>query len=150
MKRSLTGFATALLFAFGGPLLAADPAPASSVSHTIHDKALEWGPCPDFLPKGCAIAVLQGDPGQPNVDVFFKVPAGSTIPSHRHTSPERMVLVSGTMDVTYEGEATAHLKVGTYAYGPAGKAHHATCAKGADCVLFIAFESPLDAIPTTP
>src|SRR5207253_392691 len=94
------------------------------------------------------IAVLHGDPAKDNVDVFFKVPGNFTIPSHWHTSPERMVLVSGKLTVTYEGQEPAVLKVGTYAYGPAKKPHKAVCAKGAPCVLFIAFEGPLDAMST--
>jgi quercetin dioxygenase-like cupin family protein len=82
--------------------------------------------------------------------VFFKVPAGSTIPEHWHTSAERMVLVSGELTVTYQGQAATTLKKGTYAYGPPKVPHKATCAKGEPCVLFIAFESPLDAVPTEP
>jgi quercetin dioxygenase-like cupin family protein len=120
----------------------------AALALTINDSSLKWGPCPDFLPKGCGIAVLHGDPSKPNVDVFFKVPAGSTIPEHTHTSAERMVLVSGELEVTYQGQPATKLKVGTYAYGPANKPHKATCAKGDPCVLFIAFEAPLDAIPT--
>lgn len=111
------------------------------------DPNLQWGPCPDFLPKGCGIAVLHGDPAQANVDVFFKVPAGATIPRHTHTSAERMVLVSGELEVRYDGQAPIRLKPGSYAYGPAGRPHSGTCAKGDPCVLFIAFESPLDALP---
>lgn len=126
---------------------AAEPAAEAAISHTIADAHLQWGRCPDFIPKGCAIAVVHGDPAKPNVDVFFKVPSGMTIPNHTHTSAERMVLVSGRLEVTYEGQAPMTMKTGTYAYGPAGKAHKATCAKGPDCVLFIAFESPLDATP---
>jgi quercetin dioxygenase-like cupin family protein len=113
----------------------------------FEDAQLQWGPCPDFIPKGCEIAVLHGDPGKPNADVFFKVPGGFTIPNHTHTSAERMVLVSGELDVSYEGQETTKLRPGMYAYGPAGRAHHAVCAKGAPCVLFIAFESAVDAIP---
>ncbi len=133
-------------------LLTAAPASAEdSVGATYTDSKLQWGPCPPFLPQGCGIAVVHGDPSKPNVDVFFKVPAGSIIPSHTHTSAERMVLVAGRLDVTYEGEKTKRLKPGMYAYGPAGKPHSAVCAKGKDpCVLFIGFEAPLDAIPTAP
>jgi len=125
---------------------AAGPAAENSVARTHQDASLQWGPCPPFLPEGCGIAVLHGDPAKPNVDVFFKVPAGSKIAAHTHTSAERMVLVSGELTVKYEGEKPVTLKPGTYAYGPAGKVHEASCAKGAPCVLFIAFESPLDAV----
>jgi quercetin dioxygenase-like cupin family protein len=148
MRRVLFVAASAVLLFASSPLSAEGTAKEQALAFTVQDTQLKWGPCPPFPPKGCAIAVLHGDPSKPNVDVFFKVPAGSSIPSHIHTSPERMVLVSGELEVTYEGQAPATLKVGTYAYGPAKHPHKAVCAKGADCVLFIAFESPLDAIPT--
>jgi quercetin dioxygenase-like cupin family protein len=109
--------------------------------------ALQWGDCPDFLPSGCAIAVLHGDPAKPNVDIFFRVPAKSEIAPHTHTSAERMVLVAGEMLVAYEGQAPVTLTPGTYAYGPAGRSHSASCVSDVPCILFIAFESPLDAKP---
>ena len=90
--------------------------------------------------------MLHGDPAQANADVFFKVPASSTIPDHWHTSAERMVLVSGELHVTYEGHPTTVLEPGMYAYGPARLAHRAVCASAAPCVLFIAFEAPVDAL----
>ena len=135
-------------FVLASPAAQSEPGvsePALAVS--ISDAKLQWGPCPPFIPQGCEIAVLHGDPAKPNVDVFFKVPAGSTIPEHWHTSPERMVLVSGVLTVTYDGQDAATLKPGMYAYGPAKLPHKATCAKGVPCILFIAFESPLDATP---
>lgn len=93
------------------------------------------------------IAVLHGDPAKGNFDVFFKLPAKSKLPLHWHTSAERMVLVAGELHVSYEGQKTAILKSGTYAYGPAKRLHHGYCASTDPCILFIAFESPLDAVP---
>lgn len=55
------------------------------------------------------------------MDIFFKVPADYEIPYHWHTSAERMILVSGNLEVTYDNQ------------------------KGEPCILFIAFEEPLDA-----
>ena len=123
------------------------PAQEQAVTWNADDPKLKWGPCPPFLPKGCGIAVLHGDPAKDNVDVFFKLPAKSTAPLHFHTSPERMVLVAGELHVTYDGQQKAVLKLGTYAYGPAKRPHKAYCASTVPCVLFIAFESPLDAVP---
>ena len=120
-----------------------EPAP---LAKTFQDSNLTWGPCPEFLPEGCAISVLQGDPSKNNADIFFKVPGKSTIPRHWHTSPERMVLVSGELHVTYDGHETAVLKVGFYAYGPAKMSHMASCVSDEPCVLAIAFESPVDAV----
>jgi hypothetical protein len=51
------------------------------------------------------------------------------------------------MEVTYDGQDTATLKPGAYAYGPARHPHHAACVSDDPCILFIAFEEPLDAIP---
>jgi quercetin dioxygenase-like cupin family protein len=123
------------------------PLQEPALAWSIDDAGLKWGPCPPFLPQGCGIAVLHGDPGKDNVDVFFKVPARSTIPLHWHTSAERMVLVAGELHVTYEGQKTTVLKPGTYAYGPPRHPHEGRCASAVPCVLFIAFESPLDAVP---
>jgi uncharacterized RmlC-like cupin family protein len=81
------------------------------------------------------------------LDIFLKVPAKSIIPLHWHTSAERMVLVAGELHVTYDGQKPAILRPGTYAYGPAKHPHSAYCASTDPCVLFIAFESPLDAVP---
>lgn len=108
---------------------------------------LEWGPCPPFMPQGCVIAVLHGNPAEPNADILFKLPAGTTAPQHWHTSAERMVLVSGEMEVRYEGQEPVTLATGQYAYGPPRLPHDATCHSDEDCVLFIAFEEPVDAIP---
>ena len=119
----------------------------SAFIHTADSAELEWGPCPPFMPENCAIAVLQGDPTEPNADVFFKMGGNSKVPSHTHTSAERMVLISGELEVEYEGQPAEVLTPGTYAYGPAGLAHSATCRSDEDCVLFIAFEEPVDAVP---
>lgn len=139
-----------LLFNFGFfvPIAHAQTPPTEqAITWTAGDAQLKWGPCPPFLPKGCALAVLHGDPAKDNLDVFFKVPAKSTIPMHWHTSAERMVLVAGELHVAYEGQKKAVLKRGTYAYGPAQRPHEGYCASAVPCILFIAFESPLDAVP---
>ena len=117
--------------------------PALAYKHD--DPRLKWGPCPPFIGKGCEIAILHGDPAKDNVDIFFKVPGDFAIPHHWHTSAERMALVSGTLTVTYDDQASERLETGMYAYGPAKRPHTAYCEKGDPCVLFIAFEEPLDA-----
>jgi quercetin dioxygenase-like cupin family protein len=109
---------------------------------------LEWGPCPAFMPEGCGLAVLHGNPAEPNADVLFKLPAGRTAPPHWHTSAERMVLLSGEMKVEYEGQEAEVVEAGDYAYGPPRVSHWATCTSEEDCVLFIAFVEPVDAVPT--
>lgn len=85
--------------------------------------------------RGATFAALVG---------VAKVPANYSIPHHWHGSAERMVLVSGEMHVTYDGHDTAILKPGMYAYGPAAAPHRAECMDAGPCVLFIAFEGPVD------
>jgi quercetin dioxygenase-like cupin family protein len=141
------GFALVALVAGAG-----FPAIASSEDgafiRTADAAELQWGPCPEFMPADCGIAVLQGNPAEPNADVFFKLAPNTSVPAHRHTSAERMVLVSGELQVEYEGQDPQVLKAGTYAYGPPNLSHSATCRSDEDCVLFIAFEEPVDAVPT--
>jgi hypothetical protein len=137
VRRSLQA---AVLLAASPILLAQDRALALSAESAD----IKWGPCPDPLPKGCQLAVLHGDPAKPNADLFLKLPGASAVPLHTHTSAERMILVAGKMNVTYEGQKMAVLRPGSYAYGPAKMPHSAVCASRTPCVLFIAFESPVD------
>lgn len=123
------------------------PPPEPAITRSVDDATLQWGPCPEFFPAGCQIAALHGDPAKPNADVFFRVPAQYELPAHSHTSPERMVLVAGELHVTYDGQAPIVLQPGTYAYGPAKAVHRGRCVSSEPCVLFIAFEGPVDAIP---
>ncbi len=112
------------------------------------DPNLEWGPCPEFMPEGCDLAVIQGNPEEPNADALLRFESNTTIERHWHTSAERMILLSGEMEVDYDGQDPVTMEKGTYAYGPAGLAHETNCLDGGDCILFIAFEEPVDAIPT--
>ena len=127
------------------PPVTGDPA----FTWDYNDPSLEWGPCPEFFPEGCELAVIQGNPAENNADVLLRVPPNSTIDEHWHTSTERMILLAGEFSVDYEGQEPVTMLPGTYAYGPAGKPHVAHCEDAGECVLFIAFEDPVDAIPVT-
>lgn len=126
------------------PALAQAPAAEQAIALATKGADVKWGPCPDPLPKGCQLAVLHGDPAMPNADVLLKLPGKSSVPRHTHTSAERIILMSGTVHATYDGQPRAVLKPGMYAYGPAGKPHTASCVSSAPCILFIAFEQPVD------
>lgn len=128
------------------PAAAQEAAGEQAISRTHKDPRLKWSPCPPIFPKGCEVTVLRGDPANGRSDVFLRSPANYKFPPHWHTSPEHMILVSGELHVTYEGQKPAVLRPGTYAYGPAKARHEARCANAGPCVLFIAFESPIDAV----
>lgn len=128
------------------PAVAQEFTGEQAISRTHKDPLLKWSPCPPIFPKGCEVTVLHGDPANGRSDVFLRTPANYRLPPHWHTSPEHMILISGKLHVTYEGHKPSVLRAGSYAYGPAKAKHEARCANAGPCVLFIAFESPIDAV----
>ena len=117
----------------------------NSILKVIDDSSVEWGPCPPFIPEGCNVTLLQGDMANPNTDVVFKFQGGTDIPNHWHTSAERMILLAGKLEVTYEGEPKKTMKAGNYAFGPAKKPHVAKCVSKDPCLLYVGFVEPVDA-----
>ena len=115
----------------------------SSIAKSFKDSSLEWGGCP--LPMDCNVTVLHGDISKPDSDIFFKMPAGESIPWHSHSSAERMVLVSGKLEIQYEGEDEKIVKPSSYMYGPSNKMHKGKCVSKDPCIIFIAFNKPVDA-----
>ena len=140
---SITGGALIFLMLFL-PLAKANDSELA-LSYAFGDSGLKWEPCPDFLPVGCQIAVLHGDMSEPNADIFLRVPGNSNLPSHWHNSAERMVLVAGKLNLTYKGQKTFVLKPGMYVYGPSKVLHNGRCVSSQPCVIFIAFETEVDA-----
>lgn len=144
-KKAIAVFSLAV--GVGGAAAARGQAPEPALSTFLKDPKIAWGPCPDIMPAGCQIAVLHGDPARPNADVLLKIPGKSAFRKHRHSSAERIVLLSGELHVTYDGQKPEVVKAGSYAYGPAQRAHVGSCASVEPCLLFIAFEGPVDAVP---
>jgi mannose-6-phosphate isomerase-like protein (cupin superfamily) len=114
-------------------------------TYAMNDERIVWADCPAFFAKGCKLGILQGDPSKPNSDVVFKTPGNYDLPEHWHTSAERMVLISGEMDLTYKGQETIQMTPGMYIYGPPKLPHTGRCVSAEPCELFIAFEGPIDA-----
>jgi mannose-6-phosphate isomerase-like protein (cupin superfamily) len=148
VSQLLRGVLSAALVLVTPCALADKPAQKPAEVFSANDAGLKWRPCPAFIPKGCEVTLLHGYPWKDNADIFFRVPANFTIPSHWHTSPERIVLVSGQLEITYDGRRPAVLKPGMYAYSPAKLPHTAVCANGDPCILFISYDGPIDVIAT--
>ena len=146
MIRPLQILTVASLVLACGAARAQAPAGEPALSTFLKDPGIAWGPCPEILPAGCQIAVLHGDPSKPNADVVLKLPGKAAFRKHRHSSAERMILLAGELHVTYEGQKPTVVKAGSYAYGPAQRAHAGSCASAEPCLLFVAFEGPVDAI----
>jgi quercetin dioxygenase-like cupin family protein len=147
MKRLSTLVMVCLAVVVCGSSVARGQAPEPALNIPPGDPKVAWGPCPDILPEGCQIAVVHGDPARPNADVLLKLPGKSAFRKHRHSSAERMVLLAGELHVAYDGQKPEVVKAGSYAYGPAGRPHSGSCASAEPCLLFIAFEGPVDAVP---
>ncbi len=137
--------AAALLAASLVPPVAAEEPADVPLALLAADPGLQWGPCPPFFSAACRMTAVHGNPAEPNSDVFFKVGGGDELPLHWHTSAERMVLVQGELTVRYQGHEPVTLTPGTYAYGPPGLPHDGRCNSSDACILFIAFEQPVDA-----
>lgn len=132
----------------GAAWCAAGSAKELAIARAADDKELKWGPAPAFMPAGTQLTVLHGDPTKKNADVLLRFPAKSVIPNHYHSSAERMVLISGELRVKYQGQESILMKSGTYGYVPSKLKHDAVCESAEPCVLFIAFEGPVDSFPT--
>jgi len=148
MKLIFRTFCITVVASLSQQVLAQDPS-ALPLATQATDAKLKWGPCPPIFSGDCNIAVLNGDPAKPNADVFLRIGGGMTLPVHRHSSAERMILVSGRLRVDYRGAPPVTLMPGSYAYGPAGLPHLAVCLSKQRCTLFIAFEGPVDAMRDT-
>jgi quercetin dioxygenase-like cupin family protein len=134
----------AVLVAVGVALAAAAGAQERALHHTVDEPALQWSPCPELMPDGCELTVLHGDTAQPNADVLLRIPPRSQIPRHWHSSAERMILIAGELEVDFDGQPATTLRAGNYGYGPARLPHSAHCRSAEPCLLFVAFEDPVD------
>lgn len=113
---------------------------------TLTIDEVEYGPCPEWFPEGCGLAIIQGDPEKPNADALLRLAPNTVVTEHWHTSAERMIVMAGQMEVDYVGHDPVVAVPGDYLYGPAMLAHTAACLDEGECILFIVFEDPVDAI----
>ncbi|CAG1018860.1 hypothetical protein BURC_03683 [Burkholderiaceae bacterium] len=108
---------------------------AADGHHTVVSAdAVKWGPAPPSLPPGAQAAVLLGAPSQPGPFVLrLKLPAGFTVPPHRHTKDEFVTVIAGRFGIG-SGEkldrSAAPLPAGSFVHLPAGMAHFAWAADG--------------------
>ena len=84
---------------------------------------------------GVKSVLLWGDPQTGEHGMLRKFPAGFAPPLHTHSSVERLVVISGTVVVSYAGAIEKRLGPGSYSEIPANTEHSAKCAKEAECVF---------------
>lgn len=121
---------------------------AADAHHTVVSAdAVKWGPAPPSLPPGAQAAVLLGAPSQPGPFVLrLKLPAGFTVPPHRHSKDEFVTVIAGRFGIG-SGEkldrSAAPLPAGSFVHLPAGMAHFAWAADG-EAIVQINGVGPFD------
>jgi quercetin dioxygenase-like cupin family protein len=115
-------------------LLLAAPALLAQTTATAKTPALKWGPAPAVFPKGAKMAVVSGDPSQPQpFEVELAFPNGYRVPPHFHPTDEMVQVKKGTLLVGMGDKIDlkqAHaMKVGETGAVPAQQ-HHYAIAKG--------------------
>ena len=81
--------------------------PEGEVQHVVHAKDIQWQPCPPSLPKGCEMAVLEGNPkGNDLFTVRFKITGAFIMPPHTHPKDERVTVLQGKAYVAFGNDAT--------------------------------------------
>jgi quercetin dioxygenase-like cupin family protein len=76
--------------------------PEGTVQHVVLSEDVEWRPCPQNLPSGCELAVLEGSPQTPDLfTVRFRLSDGFVMPPHTHPNDERVTMLSGQVSVAF-------------------------------------------------
>jgi len=91
---------------------------------------LQWGPAPPVFPAGAQMAVLQGNPGGPDLfTVRLRLPSGYKIAPHTHPTDEHVTVIKGTflvgMGTSVDRKSMLTLHSGGFATAPANHAHYA-------------------------
>lgn len=89
---------------------------------------IEWGPCPPSLPKGCEMAVLEGDPRKEMLfTARFHTTGEFVMRPHWHPRNERVTILEGKVGVGFadaiDRENVTWFGPGDY-YVNAEGAHH--------------------------
>lgn len=81
--------------------------PEGKLQHVIRANQIQWKPCPPNLPKGCEIAVLEGNPKNPDLfTVRFRVSGDFVMPPHTHPKDERATIIQGKAYVAFGVDGT--------------------------------------------
>jgi quercetin dioxygenase-like cupin family protein len=93
-----------------------------------------WGPAPAVFPAGAKMAVMQGDPGKPELfTIRLDLPDGYKIAPHFHPTDEHLTVISGTflvgMGDKLDAKQATVLDAGGFATAGATM-HHYAIARG--------------------
>jgi quercetin dioxygenase-like cupin family protein len=106
---------------------------------------IQWTANPAMA--GMSIAPLWGDPNKGAYGALKKVAGGTDFGWHTHSNDQKVVSVSGTIELTLEGGSPKELTAGSYVSLPGGTKHLTSCKAGADCVFFEQQPGKSDFVP---
>lgn len=76
--------------------------PEGTVQHVVRGDKIQWKPCPPNLPSDCELAVLEGDPKNPDFfSVRFRLGGKFVMPPHTHPKDERVTILQGSAYVAF-------------------------------------------------
>lgn len=106
------------------------PTPISSAHVVVPASAVKWIDPPPSVPPGAKMAVISGNPGNPEpFTIRLQLPAGYTLRPHWHPTDEHVTVLSGTfsaaMGKEFDDKALADLSAGSYAVMAATMPHFA-------------------------
>jgi quercetin dioxygenase-like cupin family protein len=108
---------------------------------------VKWGPAPPALPAGAEISVLEGNPAERgSITLRLRFPANYAIPAHWHSMPERVTVLSGTLQVgmgrTLDRAKSQPLHPGGFVSLPAKSPHFVWTTT--PTVVQVSLEGPFD------
>jgi quercetin dioxygenase-like cupin family protein len=95
------------------------------------------------IPAGLMVSRVAGDAQTGPSVSYVKFPAGYAFPAHWHSFTEYSVVISGILQSSVNGKATA-LPPGSYFVLPAKTVHQTTCQPGQECVVLVRRAGPTD------
>lgn len=109
---------------------------------------LKWTDLDPAGAPGVKVADLWGDHKSGAFGAIFKLPAGFSVPLHKHTHDMKLVIVSGTYIQGPEGKPEFRLGPGSYLMQPGGNYLHTTsCNQDSDCIFFVESNGAFDLQP---
>lgn len=99
--------------------------------HLIYTSdGIDWQDAPASLEEGIQVAVLEGDPAEPEIFTMrIKFPDGGYISPHWHPNVERVTVISGTFLLgsgeEMDPDNTERLETGSYTSMPPEMVHYA-------------------------
>ena len=95
------------------------------------------------MPACATSAVAEGDSGTGPSIALAKTAAGCSVPWHRHTSTEHLMVVSGVLQLETKSGKALTLEAGGFAKLPAHHVHAFRCGKE-PCTLYIHSDGAYD------